>query len=271
MVLSAHSAARGPALAVRGRTHNRRIDHRWARWSRSPAEMTAVRPECHRPDRWNLERRRGQFRFAAETCSTHRRRSPSMRSRCWPMSADPKNPLRTEKRTLSYLHQRTRWFHVKHRVRSVKNHRGHCRTHAPSCPCLLGMGRHRECPPRHRRATQEVGREAVHRVRPPTGPHYRRAASLRLPGGACHACPPDRATCHEPHSSLKRCECDRPSECRRIALTHRPSDAWEESEPAPLTPRLTRLDPNHRRQQDPNPHLWKTDGSLAGRGIRRPR
>ena len=35
---------------------------------------------------------------------------------------------------------------------------------------------------------------AAHRVRPPSGPHYRRAASLRPSGDRRHACPPDGAT-----------------------------------------------------------------------------
>jgi hypothetical protein len=86
-------------------------------------------------------------------------------------------------------------FHVKHRPSRSGCRRDLCRTHAPCDPCLLRMGRHRERSQWHRMAMR-AGRQETkrRRMRPASGPHYRRAASLRLSGWRGHVCPPDESS-----------------------------------------------------------------------------
>jgi hypothetical protein len=147
-------------------------------------EPTSVRPECRTPSRWTPERRHNRDRRAEAVLPVRR-----------PPRRQPRRDVPgTRMRPSCHRKQRMAVFHVKQRRRSRVRLLGLCRTHAPSCPCLLGMGRHRGRPPRHRRAMRAVRREAAtHTLRSPLGQHYRRAASLRPWGDRCHARPPDGA------------------------------------------------------------------------------
>ena len=96
---------------------------------------------------------------------------------------------------------------------------GHCRTHAPSYPCLIGMGRHREGSPRHQQIDAcEASRRAA---QPRCAGHPVHTIDAR-PAYGCGAtvatlCPPDEATRErQPRHS-------RPTAPRRSrSRTHRP-------------------------------------------------
>lgn len=120
-------------------------------------------------------------------CRTPDRRTPVGRTRYLPVDAARPAPLGhlAPTRRSTNREQRMDRFHVKHCFR---------RTHAPSCPWLIGIGRPRERSQWHRLAMRAVRRETARRPpNPPPGPHYRRAASLRPRGNPCHACPPDES------------------------------------------------------------------------------
>lgn len=161
-----------------------------------PAQSMPEPPESHRPVRQRPGPRRIRCLPEAEARSAPRHRPRRRCSQCGRSAANRKS-FRDARTLRPYGRERgVDLFHVKHRSSQYVRRRGLCRTHAPSYPCLIGMGRHREGSPRHHlsmRAMRQVA--AAHRVRQPSGPHYRRAASLRPWGDRRHACPPDGATC----------------------------------------------------------------------------
>ncbi len=188
---------------------------------------------CRIPTRWAARRRSPDRRAAV---APHARLTECRRLKSGSPSCRPK--------------RRRAVFHVKQRHRSEVRQLGLCRTHAPSCPCLLGMGRHRGCPPRHHRAVRAVRRKAAALgARSPLGQHYRRAASLRPWGDHRHACPPDEEL-QTQHGH--RCQ-DLQPHAGPVARPRQPTAMDEDSDSARWTPRLPRLGRMLRCQQDPHP------------------
>ena len=151
----------------------------------APSEFARQRRTPPRQDRsWRRPHRRGRRRPAPEN---RIRRLRAVAARLDPHSRTrPRSPV-------------AGWFHVKHHPDRCGCHRHPCRTHAPSDPCLLQMGRHHECSRWHRMAMRAGLQEKARRsARSSSGPPYRRAASLRVPGECGHRCPPDGSPIESP-------------------------------------------------------------------------